>query len=115
MSIFKQKRQAERKSLIYYLETLDQSSGRLVGRIVDITIEGFRLISEESTTAGKIYQLSIHLPSKIDGVTAVSVNSRCVRCERDHYSRYYYSGFQFMGLDATTLSTIEKLIQQYEF
>lgn len=115
MSIFKQKRESPRKSLIYYLETSERDSGGLIGRIVDITTGGFQLIGEEVSEMGKTYRLNIQLPENIQGLTALSVDCRCVRSVKDQHSRYFYSGFQFREIDATNVSIIEKLIAQYEF
>ncbi len=115
MSIFKQKRQSDRKSLIYYLEISDTGSDRMVGRIVDITIGGFQLICDEPSDVGKAYQLKIQLPEEIQGTAEVLVETRCVRSEQDRHSRYYYSGFQFKEISSSNASIIEKLISQYEF
>lgn len=115
MSIFKQKRQSDRKALIYYLEISEVVTGRVIGRIVDITTGGFRLVCEEPSEVGKSYQLQIQLPEEIQGSREVPVETKCVRSEQDRHTRYYYSGFQFREISASSASIIQKLISQYEF
>lgn len=115
MSIFKQKRQSPRKALMYYLETRETHSGRLIGRVVDITTEGLRLVSDDPAEVGRSYQLTVHLPEEIQGAATIDVETRCVRSEQDGASRYYYSGFQFRETSDFSTAVIETLIARYEF
>jgi c-di-GMP-binding flagellar brake protein YcgR len=115
MSIFKQKRKEDRKELIYYLELSEKVSGNTIGRIVDITTGGILMISETPADVGKVYDMVLQLPEKIDDVESIPVKIRCVRIEKDPHSHYHYSGYQFRDLEPPYPHIIEELISHYQF
>jgi len=115
MSIFKQKRKADRKALIYYLEVFERESGQIIGRTIDLTADGIQLVSETLLEVGKVYELNMQLPKEIQSVSEILFNSRCVRSEKDRQSGYFYSGLQFKDREPSYKDIIERLISDYEF
>lgn len=115
MSIFKQKRKNPRRALIYYLEVFESGSDRTFGRTIDITIDGFQLISETLLTVGKVYELRMILPEEIQEASEIIFNSRCIRSYKDPYTPYYYSGFHFKDMDPAQASIIGLLISDFGF
>jgi c-di-GMP-binding flagellar brake protein YcgR len=115
MSFFKQKRHQTRKSLMYYLEVIDINSGETIGRLVDITTAGIQIVGEKQLDTHTSYRLKMLLPETLNDTDDILFSGRCLRSEKDPYSRYYYSGFQFEELDRCYTDTIELLISGYEF
>lgn len=100
---------------MYYLEVIDAKTGLLLGRLVDITVDGILLITEDILNANVKFDLKLILPEKIQGIDEVRFAGRCVRSEKDTNSRYYYSGFEFESIEPSHKHIIELLISGYEF
>ena len=58
------RRRHKRRHLIYYLEVFDDATDRLIGHVVDITMKGIMLTSEEPIELNSTLRLRIELPAE---------------------------------------------------
>jgi len=111
----KDKRRLKRRHLIYYLRVFNNQNRDLIGHLVDITGEGIMLISEKPIAKDTEYEMSMVLPFEILSIEAITFKSICIWCKKDVNPDFYASGFKIEGLAASSISIIEKLIEQYGF
>ena len=108
-------RQSKRRNLIYYLRVIDRNTRILLGRVVDITDEGMRLITDDPIIPHTRMKLQILLPKPINEVGEIDVNGECMWCEQDVNPDYYACGFHFDVLPEEEIDILKSLIYGYAF
>ena len=108
-----EKRQHRRANLVYYLKVFDLGSEHITGHLVDISLGGFKLISESHITPGNNYHFRIYLPEDISH-KSFTVKARACWCKPDINPDYYNTGFCFIALSLESLKLIKSLINRYE-
>ncbi|MDO3378478.1 PilZ domain-containing protein [Geoalkalibacter halelectricus] len=109
------KRTQKRRNTIYYLEVFDLESGRLLGRLVDITVAGMMLISESPITPDRTYKCRMSLPADILGRSNILFDATCVWSRKALNSDFFEAGFRSLIADPGDIDAIEMLIQRFAF
>lgn len=91
-------RHRPRKNTPHNVKVIDEESGRVMGRVVDITADGMMLVSSDEITPGRQFQIRITLPVMAHHRTDVSVEARAVWCNQDKNPSFYKVGFKFLNL-----------------
>ena len=91
-------RNRPRKNTPNHVKVLDHESGRVIGRIVDITADGLMLVTHNRIESGRHFHLRIILPRMSDGKTDISVEAETIWCKQDKNPRYFQVGFRFINL-----------------
>ena len=73
------RRKHKRRHTIFYLKVYDETTGKVAGRLVDITIEGMMLVSEKQVDMSNIFDFRLALPEKINGVDELTLKAKSVR------------------------------------
>lgn len=110
-----ERRSVTRRHLIYYLRTWDTSNNRLLGHVVDITTDGFMLISEEPIAIGNEYRLEVRLPNTQGDLQAMRFQAICRWSNNDVNKSFFDSGFEILEKASEAVSTIQKMINNYGF
>ena len=90
---YENRRQSERKTVSRLLRVIDAGSRRLLGNVVNLSREGFMLISSEPLAQGELSRLTLELPDESEQLR-VSVTARCMWCQKSSFSEDYGAGFQ---------------------
>lgn len=88
-------RRQKRRPLILYLQVLDAATGEELGRAVDLTGEGLRLVGEREIPAGSRHDLRILLPAGAAGAAELAVTAVCRWAGRDVNPDLAATGFLF--------------------
>ena len=72
------RRQHSRHTTQLNIEAFDLHSGRRLGRIVDLSEEGFMLISEVPPEADSVWECRLVLDQPLDGIHEVRVGADCL-------------------------------------
>ena len=104
-------RSQTRHDMIYYLRVRSRQSGNIVGRIVDLTTDGFRLYTEEKIEPDTEFQLTMDIPDALGGDRQISLAARSVWCRRSSNPDFFEVGFQTDGLSSKDRSLIRQLIR----
>jgi len=110
-----EKRKHKRRNLLYYLSVNEKSTGKTIGRLVDITTDGLKLISEKSIKDTKDFKLLLILPELIDNKSEIYFEAKSIKCERNGLSDFYLTGFKFLDIGEEELHIVSKLINEFEF
>ncbi len=95
----------------YSLKT-DEEPEKEWGKVLDVTIGGFLLLSKETFEAPNQYTLNFKLPGEVLDKKELSVKAICrnVKADQEGTSKV---GFQIVELPEGDLLVIEELIRQY--
>ncbi len=107
------RRKLQRRHLIYYLRVFDINSHELLGHIMDITVEGALLISEQPIKTDTIFRLKMILPDEITRRKDIQYTARSVWCKKDPNPDFYNTGFQFQTINPADQSRISRLIDLF--
>jgi len=107
-------RRAERKVLCYYLRVIDQKTGKILGRVVDITGDGLMLLSEKPLDRTKPYSIRVLLNKDLFdtqlGNLDVLVNVRWSR--PDANPSLVITGLLFLDLDEKGKKIVKNLVDK---
>ncbi|MED5431702.1 MAG: response regulator [Pseudomonadota bacterium] len=109
----KDHRRHPRKKLFREMVVFDRSTGGNVGRLMNISIDGFKLFTRRELPQGEVLQMGMVLPDQIVGVNTISFDARVVWSEVLDAPGEYQVGFQFMELAEITRSVVENLMDKY--
>lgn len=105
-----QKRELERKALVYYLKIFEQDSDELLGRLGDITEKGFLLISDKGLPVEKEFDLRMKLPDTYPDEDEIEFIAESVWSQKDVNPDFYATGFKITGISSEAKQTISELI-----
>jgi hypothetical protein len=81
--IMKEKRKKRRFNLTEHPQVLDANSNKLIGKILDISDDGFKMITLDKMEQGKEYLLNIALPPANGETKFVDVKARVEWCVKE--------------------------------
>ncbi len=91
-------RQRPRRNTPHHVRVIDEQSGRVLGRIVDITADGMMLVCQQPIAPGCVFFVRITLPVIVQNRAEVSVEARAVWCSPDTNPAFHKVGFAFTNL-----------------
>lgn len=110
-----EKRRQKRKHLVYYLEIFDITADVLLGHMVDITTDGFMMVTKKSIESDQVFHLEITLPERDAGKEYIVFEARSIWCKQDVKPELYGVGFQFVKVDPEDAEIIEGLTRSEWF
>ena len=109
------RRKLKRRYLMFYSRVYDRKSGRLIGHLSDLTVEGLMIIGEEQTEIHRRYVLSMDLPEDIFGKPHMTFEADARWCQRDVDPAFYNSGWHLEKIAPEDVEIIERIIEAYGF
>ena len=109
------KRRLKRENTIFYLETLDGSTEKTLGRLIDVTGEGVMLMSESPIEPGTRHLLRIKLPREIARASQVEFEAECRWSRKSVNEDYFDSGFRITQASEKDRDLIDLLIKFFSF
>lgn len=110
-----ERRRHKRRHLIYYLEVFDDATDRLIGHVVDMTVKGIRLTSEEPIELNSTLRLRIDLPAETRGKTQLKFDATSLWTKKDVNPDYHCTGFELQDVSLDDLNTIKRVIARFKF
>ena len=106
------RRRASRQALVYYLKVKDADTGKVIGRIADITNAGMMLVGD-SVLKKKTYRVRIILEKSIFDISPGNLDvSVQVRWSKpDANPAFTLTGMLFLDLNDTGRKIVRTLIQ----
>lgn len=112
---FNETRKLKRRHLIYYLEVIDGTSGELLGHLVDLTVEGIKLISKKKIETGKNFTLKMIMPEEYSRERFVRFQATSMWSRPDINPDFFATGFKAANLDTNARNLFQDLINQVGF
>lgn len=108
----KERRNCDRRELIYYLRTNVAHTGQDIGYIANVSAGGIKLISRNPIEPNTAVQLKINLPIKIGDVSHLKFNATSRWSTKNLASGYFESGFELAGVGANGLEALRRMISE---
>lgn len=109
----REQRQSPRKVADQVLEIQDQVTGNTLGRIVNISAEGFMLLSQEPMLIGTVYQLNLVDPSSQEVQKPVAFSAEAVWSTEASHPESFWSGFRITEISSDDVIYIDRLILEW--
>jgi hypothetical protein len=111
----KEKRQVERKYLVFYLRVFDCLSAKVLGHVVNISSKGLMLLSDNAIPVNQEYQLKMQLPSEVSDLGEIIFNAVSCWCKQDRNPDFYVAGFKIHDLNESGKNDVLHLIDDFGF
>ncbi|MBA4377956.1 MAG: PilZ domain-containing protein [Gemmatimonas sp.] len=108
-------RHQKRRPLILYLQILDAATGEELGRLVDLTEEGLRLVGRREIPVGTRLDLRIVLPAGAAACGELAVTAVCRWSGRDVNPDLAAAGLHFEHLEPADSATVGALLRNLGF
>ncbi|KKN97500.1 hypothetical protein LCGC14_0156190 [marine sediment metagenome] len=105
-----ERRKLERQQVSSSLEVFDLDNGELLGRVVDLHIEGLMLLSEKPIEMFKSFALQVNLPMTLNGVTEFFVDAESMWGRESIAGGQFWTGLHFTSLPDDARQCIEKMV-----
>ena len=92
------------------LEVYDLDSGHLLGRVVDLHVEGLMLLSDTPIELNKAWALQVNLPMTLDGVSEFILGAESRWNRKSIGGHQYWTGLQFTSLPDESRHCIERMM-----
>ncbi len=103
-------RRVPRKSVSSILRVFDRTSGRNLGRMANLSLDGFKLVMRDSYEPGAVLSMSMVLPDTIEGSNTMSFEAEVVWCQPSEYTQDYRCGFRMLQLTDPDLRVLRQLL-----
>jgi hypothetical protein len=111
-----ERRKISRKYLIVYSRVFERNLGKIIGYLGDLSPLGAMIISEHPQTIGSVLPIRFDLPDmNLFNSAQLDLSARIVHCDPDINPDFYNIGFEFLDLTPEQVSTVEKMMDAYEF
>lgn len=84
----------ERTLVGHLLQVRERDSQEVLGNLVNLSTNGFMLISESPHEPNREMALTMELPYSVSGRQRLDVRARCIWSQKSSYSDDYGAGFE---------------------
>lgn len=109
------KREAERKYLVFYLRVFDGLSSTVLGHLINISEKGAMVIGDRQMIVNQDYLLRMKLPAQVGERHEIAFMTTCRWCKPDTNPDFYVAGFQMHDLDLQTKTMIGNMVRDFGF
>lgn len=110
-----QRRRFKRVPLYYYVPVHDRVTGEAVGRVVDLTPSGMRLVGDRPFEVDRNCSYELRLESLLGEPVTIEVETCAVWAGRDVNPDLYAGGFRVTRSSAPEGMSLEQLIARVGF
>jgi hypothetical protein len=115
-SMLREKRCIERIRCYYYLKTYNRNSGEELGSIVDISMKGMQIVSENSFEIDTLYNFKVKLPKGyiLGDAFAIDAYARWCKENEEGGTAFYQAGFEFADFERKGVIFLRTLINDFK-
>lgn len=107
-------RKQTRKRIGTVLRLFERVTGRNLGRLANISLEGFKLASREEMAVGSRLLISMVLPETLAGSNTLSFDAQVVWCRvAEDTPGEYRAGFRIIRIGENDLRILVQLLEKY--
>lgn len=112
--IARKNRKQTRKRIGTVLRLFDRVTGRNLGRLANISLEGLKLASREELHVGGRHLISMVLPETLAGSNTLSFDAQVVWCKAaEDTPGEYRAGFRIIRISENDLRILVQLLEKY--
>ncbi|MBN1665873.1 MAG: PilZ domain-containing protein [Anaerolineales bacterium] len=110
-----ERRKLNRRHIMFYSRVFDRRTGKFIGYLGNMTLEGLMIISDEPVPVGQAFSLRIDLPEDIYPKLVLAFDAQSVWCEPDIDPHFYNTGFRLQGVSEEDVALINQIVEDYGF
>ncbi|WP_439887527.1 PilZ domain-containing protein [Pseudomonas sp. MBLB4123] len=105
------RRQHSRHGTELQLEVFELHSGQRLGRVVDLSAEGFMLFSDTPQTADVLVECRLVSEQEIEGVGEITLGADCLWSRPGADGQHCWAGFHIIDLAEDQAAALALLLQ----
>jgi hypothetical protein len=110
-----ERRKYPRKDLLLFANVYDSKSGKIIGTLLNITLEGAMVLSENKIAENNTMELHIKLPENFVQKNELVFVANSRWCGPDINPEFYDVGYQFANVSEEDSKIIQAIIEKYGF
>ena len=110
-----ERRKYPRKDLLLFANVYDSRSGKIIGTLLNITLEGAMVLSENKVDKDNTMELHIKLPENFVQKNELVFVASSRWCGPDINPEFYDVGYQFANVSEEDSQIIQAIIEKYGF
>jgi hypothetical protein len=110
-----ERRKYPRKDLLLFANVYDSKSGHIIGTLLNITLEGAMILSENKIDSDKSMELHIKLPETFVQKNELVFSANTRWCAPDINPEFFDVGYQFANVSEEDRRIILEIIEKYGF
>src|SRR4030066_467735 len=110
-----ERRKHPRKDLLLFASVFDSKSGRIIGTLLNITLDGAMVLSENRIDSDKPMELHIKLPENFVQKRELIFSANSRWCTPDINPEFFDVGYQFANVSEEDGQIIQAIIEKYGF
>ena len=91
------------------IRVVDRQTGMDLGRLVNISEEGFMLLGSQPVSEDNILQLSLEFESGSDKTPPILIGVECLWCHSSNDQTQYWAGFYIIDISDEDLERVRHL------
>lgn len=109
-----ERRSQERKDFSYWMQVVDNSNEEILGYLIDIGAEGFRLHSQKPVPLKKDFRFRVEVPPDLAGQPFIAFIARSKWCQIDPTDPAVYNvGFQLINISHGCYEIFKHMMEKY--
>jgi hypothetical protein len=110
----KERRKLQRQKINYYLPIRDDTTGKIIGHMADLSQIGILMEAAAPIPAEQTYHLRLDFMEDIAGQASLDFDARCKWCQQDKILPYlYYVGFEITNLPPQGIEVVKSIAEKY--
>lgn len=110
-----ERRKYERRRPSHYSAVYDRDTQQILGRLANLSTEGFMLISERPIAGDRDFRCRVILPEDMNAGTSVSFDARSLWCRDGSTPGTHSNGFHFTNIKLRDVEILERLTHHPAF
>jgi hypothetical protein len=110
-----ERRKYERRRPTHYSAVYDRDTRQLLGRLANLSTEGFMLISDRPIEADLVFRCRVILPEDMNAGTGISFEARSLWSRPGSAPKTFANGLHFTQISLSDVETLEKLTKHPAF
>lgn len=108
------RRQHSRHAAHLDINAFDLHSNRRLGRVADISEEGFMLVSESPPEADSVWECRLVLDQPLGELEEIRLGADCLWCRPGEAGHSGWCGFQIIDLAADQAALLQRLLRHLQ-
>lgn len=96
-----------------YFLVFDRFKDEFIGRLMNMSVDGMMLISENEIETGKLFQCRMALPEAVEGQNKIIFDATSVWCKLSTNLNMYQAGFKFNNISKNCKQVVRALMQKW--
>ena len=105
-----EKRKHARTHIGCAFKVTDINRKQVIGCMVDLSADGFMLLTDQVHEAGTVLQLRVDFPGEVNGMNHIELGAESLWTGAANKANHFWAGFQIIDLSDSAATTLASVI-----